>query len=250
MPFIVISAILQIACIMHAVKTGRVQYWPLIILIGSVIGCLAYFLVEILPELRNSRAAKRVVSNVARTLDPEKRKREIAAQLDVADTVQNRVRLAEECMQLGDFQNARMLYQRCLSGPYAHDPNFLLGRAHAESGLGLFQETRATLEQLITHNPDYASSDGHLLYATTLEALGERDRALEEYRVLELSFPGEAARIRYARLLATVGRVADARAVYADILKREKAAPAYYRKKEREFFDAAKRELGALGNTP
>jgi hypothetical protein len=250
MPFIAISVILQIACLVHAVKTGRMQYWPMIILIGSVLGCLAYVLVEVLPELRNSRAAKRVVANVARTLDPEKRKREIAAQLDVADTVQNRVRLAEECLQLGDFQNARMLYQRCLTGPYANDPNFLLGRAHAETGLGLFQEVRVTLEQLIAHNPGYTSSDGHLLYATTLEALGDNDKAIEEYRALELSYPGEAARIRYARLLATLGRVAEAREIYAAILKREKAAPAYYRKKEREFFDAAKRELGALGNAP
>lgn len=248
MPFVILSAILQIACIVHAVRSGRVQYWPIIILIGSFVGCLAYFLVEILPELRNSRTTRRVVANVARTIDPEKRKREIAAQLDLADTVQNRVRLAEECLQLGDWQNARVLYERCLSGPYADDPNFLLGRARAESGLGLFAETRATLEHLIAKYPDYRSHDGHLLYATTLEALGESDQALDEYRVLELSYPGEEARIRYARLLARVGRVREARETYESTLKREKTAPAYYRKKEREFFDAAKRERAALGS--
>ncbi|MBI2397243.1 MAG: hypothetical protein HYV17_05560 [Xanthomonadales bacterium] len=247
MPFIVLSAILQIACIAHAVRTGRVQYWPIIILIGSFVGCLAYFLVEILPEMRNSRATRRVVANVARAIDPEKRKREIAAQLEVADTVQNRIRLAEECLQLGDYQNARVLYERCLSGPYADDPSFLLGRAHAESGLGLFAETRATLEHLIARHPDYKSNDGHLLYATTLEALGESAKALDEYRVLELSYPGEEARLRYARLLAKTGRLGEARDVYQGILKREKTAPAYYRKKEREFFEAAKREIGALG---
>lgn len=248
MHFIVLSAILQIACIAHAVRSGRVQYWPIIILIGSFVGCLAYFLVEILPELRNSRATRRVVANVARAIDPEKRKRVIAAQLEVADTVQNRIRLAEECLQLGDYQNARVLYERCLSGPYADDPNFLLGRAHAEFGLGLHVETRATLEHLIAKHPDFRSNDGHLLYATTLEALGESSKALDEYRVLELSFPGEEARLRYARLLARLGRLAEAREAYAGILKREKTAPAYYRKKEREFFEAAKREIGALGN--
>ena len=242
----VLSIILQIACIVHAVRTGRVQYWPIIILIGSFIGCLAYFLVEILPELRNSRTAKRVVANVARTIDPEKRKRDIAAQLDVADTVQNRIRLAEECLQLGDHQNARALFERCLSGPFASDPNFLLGRARAEFGLGLFAETRTTLEQLMAKNPDYKSSDGHLLYATTLEALGESERALAEYRVLEHSYPGEEARLRYARLLTQLGHVGEARNAYEGVLKREKTAPAYYRKKERAFFDAAKKELRAL----
>lgn len=243
-----VSILLQIACITHAVRSGRVQYWPIIILIGSIVGCLAYFLVEILPEMRNSRTAKRVVANVARTIDPEKRKREITAQLEIADTVQNRVRLAEECLQLGDWQNARVLYERCLGGPYADDPNFLLGRARAEAGLGLFEQTRATLEHLIAKNPDYRSNDGHLLYASTLEALGESDKALDEYRVLELSYPGEEARVRYARLLAKLGRVREARAAYEGILKREKTAPAYYRKKEREFFDAAKQERAALGD--
>lgn len=247
MPFVILSAILQIACIMHAVRTGRVQYWPIIILIGSFIGCLAYFLVEILPEIRNSRTTRRVVAQVSRSIDPEKRKRDIAAQLDVADTVENRIRLADECLQLGDFQNARVLFDRCLQGPYAHDPNFLLGRARAESGLGLHAEARATLDTLIAQNPEYRSNDGHLLYATTLEALGETGKALDEYRVLELSFPGEEARIRYARLLARTGRLREARDVYEGILKREKTAPAYYRKKERAFFDAAKKELAALG---
>ena len=239
MPILAILSIaLQIACIVHAVRSGRVQYWPIIILIGSLIGCLAYFLVELLPEIRNSRTTKRVVANVARTIDPEKRKRDIAAQLDVADTVQNRIRLAEECLQLGDHQNARALFERCLSGPFASDPNFLLGRARAEFGLGLFAETRTTLEQLMAKNPDYKSSDGHLLYATTLEAL----------RVGGYDSPAfcEEARLRYARLLTQLGHVGEARNAYEGVLKREKTAPAYYRKKERAFFDAAKKELRAL----
>ena len=58
---------------------------------------------------------------------------------------------------------------------------------------------------------------------------------------------GEEARYRYGALLKKRERFREAREVFGDMLKREKAAPKYYRRKEREWLDAARRDLAALG---
>ena len=49
---------LQLVCLAHVMKTGRRCQWLFIILALPLVGCLAYLLLEILPDLRHSRAAR------------------------------------------------------------------------------------------------------------------------------------------------------------------------------------------------
>lgn len=243
---VVLTLALQIALAIHVAKTGRSLYWIMIIVMLPLIGGVAYLVVEVLPGLRNDPRARRALRSLGASLDPAKSRRRIEAELAHADTLENRRRLAEECLRLEDFDNAAVLYRRCLTGVYASDPNFMLGLAHALFGNRQFAECRDTLERLIAANPDFRSIDGHLLYARSLEALGEAAKALEEYATLAISYPGEEARWRYAELLKTQGRAAEARDVLQTMLKREQVAPRYYRKKERPWLDQARSALKAL----
>ncbi|MEO8671799.1 MAG: tetratricopeptide repeat protein [Tahibacter sp.] len=250
MPILVLASFaLQFFCLMHMVRTGRPNTWAWLILFGSVLGCSVYLITQVLPDLRNSPASRRAVRQVADRINPERQRQRIAMELDVADTVENRRRLADECLRLGDYANAVELYRSVLKGIYASDPVFLLKLAQAQAGLGEFAGARETLETLQRGNPGYRSDDGHLLYARCLEELGEHDRAVEEYDVLATSFPGEEARLRYGLMLKRLGRTAEARGVFQEMEKRAKVAPAYYRRKERDHLAAARRELTALGSS-
>ncbi|TDR41279.1 pentatricopeptide repeat protein [Tahibacter aquaticus] len=248
MPILIVaSVLLQFFCLVHLVRTGRPYYWIWLILIGSFLGSAVYIITQVIPELRNDPASRKLVRNVQDRIDPERQRRRIAQQLDVADTVDNRRKLAEECMRLGDYANAAELYQSVLKGIYASDAAFLLGLAQAQAGQHQYAAARDTLDTLIKANPDFRSDDGHFLYARCLEELGEHARALEEYQVLSTSYPGEEARLRYGLLLKQAGRTDEARQVFEDMLKRARVAPKYYRRKEKEFLDAAQKEL-AIGS--
>jgi hypothetical protein len=242
----VLTVLFQLVLAIHVARTGRQLYWIMIIVMLPLIGGVAYLVAEVLPGLRNDPGARRALRSIGNRINPEKNRRRIEAELAVADTLENRKRLAEECVRLGDFDTAAFLYQRCLTGVYANDPSFMLGLANAQAELGRFADTRATLEQLIAANPGFRSPDGHLLYARSLEELGETDKALEEYAVLETSYPGEEARCRYAMLLARNGRAEAARRVFQAMLDREKTAPSYYRKKERPWLDQARATIKSL----
>ncbi len=243
---LIVSILLQFVCLVHMVRSGRPYWWIWVIMIGSYLGVAVYFFTQILPDLRHDPASRRLVRNVRDRIDPEHQRRRIAQQLDIADTVENRRRLAEESLRLGDYTNAAELYRSVLKGMYATDPLFLLGLAQAQAGLGQYGDARNTLDTLIRANPDFRSADGHFLYARCLEALGESERALEEYAALSTSYPGEEPRLRYGRLLKTLQRDADARRVFEDMLRRAKAAPKYYRRKEQAHLDAAQQELASL----
>jgi pentatricopeptide repeat protein len=247
MPLLVLVSIaLQISCAIHVVRSGRPLYWIWLLLVGSYLAVAAYVLVAVLPDLRNDPRSRKVARNVLHTFDPARQRRRIEQRLELSDTVDNRRALAEECLRVGDHANAIELYRSILKGIYATEPPFMLGLAAAQAGTNDYAGALATLDALIQAHPDFRSSEGHLLYARCLEQLGEHGAALHEYEVLARSYPGEQARFRYASLLSKQDRHDDARAVYDEMLKRSRLAPRYYRRKEREWLDAAKRELGNL----
>jgi hypothetical protein len=244
---VLVSIALQIACAIHVVRSGRQLYWLWILFIGSYLAVIVYLVVAVIPDLRKDPRSRQAASKVLHTIDPERRRRAIQQRLEVADTVDNRRALAEESMRLGDYANAVELYRSVLKGMYATDAAFLLGLAQAQSNSGDFAGARTTLDTLFSANPDYRSPDAELLRARALEAQGDQDAALEHYRMLATSYPGEEARYRYGALLKQRGRLGEARTVFRDMLARARNAPRYYRKKEGDWLNAAQRELAGLG---
>ena len=248
MPILVLVSIaLQIACAVHVVRSGRPLYWIWILFIGSYLAVIVYLLVAVIPDLRNDPRSRVAATRVLHTIDPERRRRQIKQKLEIADTIDNRRALAEESMRLGDYGNAAELYRSMLKGMYATDAGFLLGLAQAQANSSDFAGARTTLDTLFSTNPNFRHADAELLRARVLEAQGDRDTALEHYRTLATSYPGEEARFRYGALLKQCGRFSDARGVFKDMLLRAKTAPRYYRKKERNWIDSAQRELASLG---
>ena len=243
----IVSVLLQLGCAVHVVRSGRPLYWIWLLLIGSYLAVAVYVLVAVLPDMRHDPRGRQVTSKALQAIDPQRRRRELQRKLEIANTVENRRRLAEESLQLGDYVNAQELYQGLLSGMYETDPNFMLGLAQAQAGNNDFTAARGTLERLIAANPQFRSPDGHLLYARCLEEVGETDKALEEYRVLADSYPGEEGRYRYARLLRQMQRAGEARDILQSQLRRAQAMPGYYRRKEQTWLKAAKLELAQIG---
>jgi hypothetical protein len=91
MPFGLLEIAVQMLLAVHAVRTGRMQPWLWIILFIPGLGSLIYILVG-----------------------------DLARQVEIAPTVHNKLRLAEECLRLGRAQEAAGLYATCAVGLHAN----------------------------------------------------------------------------------------------------------------------------------
>jgi hypothetical protein len=238
--------ILSAALIVHCMKTGRNTIWIWVLMLLPGIGGLAYIAAEILPAAFRSRTAKRTVRGVRKALDPEQDLRRFEATARVQGGVAAQQRYAEELVKQNRAAAAVDVYRQALKGLYEHDPGLMLGLARAQFAAQQAADARQTLDELIVHNPDYKSQDGHLLYARALEAEGNTTKALEEYRVLSGYYAGAEAAVRYAQLLRREGQRDDARRVLRELLEHAQHAPGHYRRTQSEWLGVAEREVGAL----
>lgn len=81
------------------------------------------------------------------------------------------------------------------------------------------------LSQLIAKNKKYRFGVAWLRYADTMDALGRRDEALEEFRQLSRSFPRPLTEFAYAKKLADAGKPEKAREVLEYMLSTSSEAP-------------------------
>ena len=245
MPLAIVLMLINVAFIVHAAKTGRFNPWGYVILFLPGVGALAYVLVELIPEWMGTHQGQQARRRVVNALDPEKQYRKLSDDLAISDTIATRAALADECLLLGKFEEALVHYEAILALPLGEEPAYALGKARAEFGIGRPRATVGTLDDLRARWPDYHSADGHLLYARALAESGRTDEALDEFRAVSNYFAGAEARVRWAMLLETVGRQAEARVLYTDLLTQMRRAPKYVRKAQAQWISIAEKQLRA-----
>ena len=84
-----------------------------------------------------------------------------------------------------------------------------------------------------------------MLYARALSESGRTAEALDEFRAVSNYFAGAEARVRWAMLLESAGRQAEAKTIYTELLTQMRRAPKYVRKAQAEWIAIAERQLRA-----
>src|SRR4030095_12231537 len=61
--------VIQLCFAYHAYSTGRPRWWLAIIMAFPVMGCVAYYFIEVFPTTRESRKVDKAVRALARSFD-------------------------------------------------------------------------------------------------------------------------------------------------------------------------------------
>jgi len=241
MPFALVIA-LQVIAVVHLLRTGRSMIWLMVIVFLPVVGCLAYFIIEVLPSFGQNPAARKAMSRARKAIDPNRGVREGSLNYERSQNADTASRLAEELTKAGRYDEAIRVCMEARTGLFEDDPKILLALANAQFAASRYTDVIATLDYLREKNPGFRSADGHLVYARALDESGATDRALEEYAALVNYYPGAEARVRQAVLYKKTGDTARAAELFAALLKDARLAPKHFQRSEREWIELAKRE--------
>ncbi|VAX00754.1 putative membrane protein [hydrothermal vent metagenome] len=245
MPILIVTVLLQVALVLHIVKTGRNTTWIWIVVMLPLAGSIAYVVVEVLPGIVAGKTGRKVHKNIKNIINPDKNINEASRDYSISDTVENSVKLAEQCLTKNMFDEAKQLFEKALSGMHQDAPDIMFGLARAEFGLTNYNRTKEILDDLISTNPDYKNSNAHLLYARTAENLSDIQLALQEYQVLDGYYSGLEASYRYAVLLKSNGQRDKANAVFEKILNKSKISGKHYNTIQKEWISNTKKEYNS-----
>ena len=84
LPVSILSLIIQVALIIHVIRTGRNQLWIFALAFLPLVGSLAYIVAEVLPAMLGGRTARRATSSVRRMIDPDRDLRRAATEVEVS----------------------------------------------------------------------------------------------------------------------------------------------------------------------
>jgi hypothetical protein len=207
-----------------------------------MVGCIAYFIIEVLPSLGHNPTARKALQRAKQTIDPGRGVREGSLNYERSKNVDTASRLAGELTKAGRHEEAIRVCCEARTGLFEDDPKILLALSDAQFAAGRHADAIATLDYLREKNPAFRSAAGHLLYARALEATGATGRALEEYASLANYYPGAEARVRQAMLYKKLGDKSRAGELFAALLNDARLAPKHFRRSEAEWLELAERE--------
>ncbi|MFM8443313.1 MAG: tetratricopeptide repeat protein [Methylococcus sp.] len=239
----ILLLLIQIGFAVHALRRGYPLFWVFLIVFVPLIGCLLYIIMVLLPEFSESRTATQGARALSKALNPGKALREREEALAIADTVVNRIELAEEYVRHGRLLEAIQLYERSLNGIYQTDPVLLEGLAAALVEAGEFERARLTLDDYARAHPELDKPALRLLRARTSEGLGDSAAALEEYGKLLETTGGAEIKCRYGLLLKAVGRGEEATRLFEELLREDRRGNRHSRHLNREWVEKARQAL-------
>lgn len=220
MVLLLLSYLPSLLCGIHAVRSGRAQTWLWILVIGGPLGATIYVFAVLVPEWMGGPTARKLRQAAQATLDPERDYRAAKLALEDAETIGNRMRLAQAAAALGKWEEAEREWAQCVVGQFADDPIVLLGHANALIELQRFEDALKRLEALSQQGADRDTAPVALAYARAYEGLGRNSEAEAPYRFAADRLPGLEAACRYAVFLARTGRQSDAEIALGEIRRR------------------------------
>lgn len=216
----------QLLCIIHAYKTGR-RDWIFPIFIFSLLGVIAYFIIELLPEIQHGDFAK----NVQNAFLPNRRIKEMERKSRITDTITNRLTLAEAYAEQKKYDKAIALAESCVDDPYInHSGIFLqLARLYFHSGqykrsLGLFDKAKALNYNRLDRPED------ELLSVRALDYLGLKTEAEEGYKTIIRIHHSMEGMYHYGKMLKEMGRQEEAMTQFKRIKEEKELHPRYVRR--------------------
>ena len=223
--------VFQVAAVIHWSRKRPDSFWLWIIIIGGIIGALAYFLIEGLPDFRN---VQRTLRGPAR----RKRIRVLRALVIQNPSAGNYEELGELLLEEKRYRDARDAFDRALSARAdSIDPFYRRGIAEFE--LGDHAAAIADLEHVVKQEPKYDYSRARCLLAQALARAGRTADAEAAFDRLVSSTTSCEATISAAEFYAERGRTAEARELAEGMLARRATMPAYQKRRDRTFLRRA-----------
>lgn len=220
----------------HALRNHRQMVWLLILFSFPILGSLAYFVAEYLPASRVERQGRIARRALEKSIDPNRDVREARRVFDLTPTAHNQMRLAAALLDAGQSEEAVRHYDACLRGPFAGDPDVVLGAARANAAHGQPAVAIALLAPLQEKHPGVRADEVALALGRAYAANNQQSEAGVQFETVVERFGSIEAHVELALWAIANGKDAVAQRELQEIAHARKHMERHTRELHRELF--------------
>jgi hypothetical protein len=208
-----IVLILQGICVFHSIRKGNQAKWIWIIIMVPLIGCVIYICTEIIKR----RHVNSIQSGVVSIVNPGGRIKDLEKKFNFSDTFATRTALADAYLESGMYDKAIELYEPALHGLFHNNEHVVSQLILAYYYVKRYADV-VKIAPRIANTMNFSKSKTNLLYALSLEQVGNLNEAEKQFMNMNHRFSNFEARYTYGEFLLRDKREDHAALIFQDIL--------------------------------
>lgn len=188
--------LLQLFCLYHAYKNAAEYWWYFVIFFIPIFGPI-FYLYKAFYSKQNLEAAEEGVKGL---FNSNYNLQKLEKEVKYADTIENKTQLANAYTLAARYEEAIELYQSCLKGFNSDDPDLLKSLLKAYY---LKEDYKSVVKmgEKLQNESHFVQSDEKIAYAWSLYFVGEKDKALKQFKEMDALFSNYKQRLEFARFL-------------------------------------------------
>lgn len=219
--------ILQIGALVHAFRRRPDTYWYFIILMGGMIGALAYVIMEVLPDAGMAR-------NAFSGLGRKSRIRTVETAILDNPSAANYEELGDLLFDQEQYAESRAAYEKSIA-VRSDSVHAFYRRGQCAMQLQDFAAALPDLEYVVGTDRKYDSYRAAALLAHACSNTGQPELAEGWFREVTQTSTYSETLFNYASFLKSQNRKAEAREWAEKILSKQKTMPRYMKRLERPW---------------
>lgn len=239
---LLIIIVMQVACVIDAIRRGYPVQFVALIMFFPLLGPIAYFLIEIVPDLYYTRV-RPLFKKLTFKKDPYQEMIVLQQAVKRSPSIENRHRLALIYLQIGQCKEALDLLDSLLADHFANDPFLLFDKAQVLFEMKEYHQALFILKFLMEENPQFQISQVRLLNARTLAQLGEIQLAVAEFERLENHYSGLESSFYFLQFLKKINNYPRAIEIFRQMQQRYNRFPRHFRAEQKAWMSQAENDL-------
>ena len=219
--------IIQILALVHAVRRRPESYWYFIILIGGMVGALAYIVIEVIPDVGLAREAFVGMGRKSRI-------RVVETTILDNPSAANYEELGDLLFDQKQFAEARNAYDKSIH-VRSDSVHAFYRRGHCAAELGDFAGALKDLEYVVGTDQKYDFYRAAALLAHVYANIGQPEDADAWFVEATRYSTTSETMFNYASFLKAQGRKEEAKEWAERILSKQRTMPRYLQRLERPW---------------
>lgn len=226
---------LQFFCFYLAYKNQEGQRWYWIILLFPLLGSL-FFLFQ---TYYNRQNIENISEEIKSTLNDNYKLEKLEKEIAYSGTISNKIRLADEYFQKKNYSAALHIYESCLEGIHADDPELLLKLVKTHYQLKNYAKV-VTYGEKLKSDKAFNASEEKIALAWSYSHLGGDDLAEKVFEETNVRFTNYVQRLEYSRFLAERGNGIKSKQLLEELISEIESMDNFERKMKRKIYQKIK----------